>query len=141
YENPEFYWRSYSRRRRDVAYYLRLAKPAEQVLEYGVGNGRIAPPLARAGVSVTGIDLSRPMLRDLEQRLGRAPRRVRERVRTRFGDMRSVRLGRRFPLVIAPFNAVLHLYSVRDVERFFARVREHLAPGGEFVFDILVPSA
>src|SRR5690606_22685543 len=31
-------------------------------------------------------------------------------------------------------------YTTRDMERFLARVREHLLPGGEFVFDVLVPS-
>jgi hypothetical protein len=43
--------------------------------------------------------------------------------------------------VIAPFNVILHLYTRRDVERFLARVREHLAPRGRFVFDWSVPHA
>jgi hypothetical protein len=55
--------------------------------------------------------------------------------------MRRARVKRRFPLVIAPFNALLHLYERDDFERFFARVREHLAPGGRFVFDVLLPHA
>ncbi len=55
--------------------------------------------------------------------------------------MRTARLGRRFPLVIAPFNTVLHLYSRRDIEQFLAGVREHLAPGGTFIFDFSIPLA
>ncbi len=140
YANPAYYWRCYARRKADVSYYRTLAVRAQRVLEYGIGNGRIALPLARAGVEVTGLDLSRPMLADLAARLAREPKRVRQRVKARPGDMRSARLGQRFPLVIAPFNAVLHLYTTRDMERFLARVREHLLPGGEFVFDVLVPS-
>jgi len=55
--------------------------------------------------------------------------------------MRSMRLrGRRFPLVLCTFNTALHLYTRRDVERFLARVREHLTPRGLFVADLAVPS-
>jgi hypothetical protein len=80
------------------------------------------------------------MLRDLRARLGREPVDVRRRVTVRAGDMRSVRLKQRFPLVICPFNAALHLYTREDVERFLARARGHLAPGGSFVVDLAVPS-
>ncbi len=141
YDNPEFYWRSYARRRHDIAYYVGLARPLGRVLEYGVGNGRIALPLARAGVEVVGVDLSGPMLTDLHARLEREPERVRSRVRAVRGDMRRAMLGERFDLVIAPFNALLHLYTRDDVELFLARVRAHLRPHGEFVFDISVPTA
>jgi hypothetical protein len=41
--------------------------------------------------------------------------------------------------VLATFNTVLHLYSRRDVERFLARVSEHLNDGGRFVVDLSVP--
>src|SRR4029079_3541034 len=107
--------------------------------EYGIGNGRIALPIARHGIEVTGVDHSRAMLEDLRGRLGAEKREVRARVKTRAGDMRSAKLRRRFPLVICPFNAALHLYTREDVERFLARVREHLAPGGLFVCDLSVP--
>ena len=79
------------------------------------------------------------MLADLRARLRDEPRR---RARARHacaGDMRTVRLGERFPLVICPFNTALHLYTREDVERFLARVREHLAPRGELVVDISMP--
>jgi hypothetical protein len=54
--------------------------------------------------------------------------------------MRRADLGRRFPLVVATFNTALHLYERRDVERFLARVRGHLAPRGRFVVDLSVPA-
>jgi SAM-dependent methyltransferase len=111
------------------------------VLEYGVGNGRLALPAARAGARVTGVDHSRPMLDDFKQRLIHEPDPVRSRVTLRHGDMRRVRLRRRFSLVTCPFNAFLHLYERQDVERFLARVREHLKPKGSFVFDVSCPNA
>jgi SAM-dependent methyltransferase len=109
------------------------------VLEHGVGNGRVALPIARAGAKVTGIDHSRPMLDHLRGRLKDEPPAVRRRVKLVEGDIRTTRLGQRFPLVICPFNTALHLYTRHDVERWLDRVREHLLPEGELVFDISMP--
>jgi SAM-dependent methyltransferase len=109
------------------------------VLELGCGNGRITVPIARAGRGVVGVDLSRPMLADLRERLAKEPPDVRARVELRRADMRSVRLNRRFALVICPFNAFLHLYTRADVERCLARVRDHMAPRARFVLDVSVP--
>jgi SAM-dependent methyltransferase len=140
YDDPAYYDLAYRARRRDVAYYVGVARRhGGPVLEYGAGNGRVALALARAGLDVTGVDLSEPMLASLAKKAARLPS-GQGRVELRAGDMREVRLRRRFPLVIAPFNTVLHLYEREDVEAFFARVRAHLAPGGRFVFDFSVPS-
>ncbi|HEY2517045.1 MAG TPA: class I SAM-dependent methyltransferase [Polyangiaceae bacterium] len=142
YEDAVYYASLYKRRIDDVQFYVGLAQRFEKagpVLEYGIGNGRVALPIARHGRSVVGIDHSRAMLSDLKGRLASEPDAVRRRVQGRFGDMRKKRLGRRFPLVICPFNAALHLYTRPDVEQFLARVRGHLAPGGQFVCDLSVP--
>jgi SAM-dependent methyltransferase len=140
YEDPAYYDFAYRARRHDVGYYVALGRQiGGPVLEYGVGSGRIALELARAGMQVVGVDLSRPMLSALGRALKSEPAEVAARVQRVHGDMRRVRLGRKFRLVIAPFNVVLHLYSRIDVEAFFARVREHLTPGGRFVFDFSVP--
>lgn len=140
YADPAYYDKTYARRRHDVDFYRDLAVASGgPVLEYGVGSGRIAIEVARAGVEVTGIDLAQSMLDQLQQRLAQEPKEVRRRVRSRHGDMRQVRLRRRFPLVIAPFNAILHLYTRADMEAFLARVQAHLEPGGELVFDFSMP--
>jgi SAM-dependent methyltransferase len=140
YSDPSYYTKTYGNRRHDVEYYVRLAKKSRgPVLEYGIGNGRVALATARTGVEVEGVDLSRSMLDDLATTLEKQAPKVRERVRFHHGDMRKVKLGKRFPLVIAPFNTVLHLYEREDFEAFFARVREHLLPDGRFVFDFSVP--
>jgi SAM-dependent methyltransferase len=142
YDDPLYYSKTYKDRTQDVDYYVKLARRCRgPVLEYGIGNGRVALAIARAGIEVTGIDLSQPMLDSLEAHLQSSPKQVRARVQYRQGDMREVRLRRRFPLVIAPFNCVLHLYERSDMEAFLARVREHLAPEGRFVFDFSVPHA
>jgi SAM-dependent methyltransferase len=140
YSDAAYYTSTYARRIDDVVFYATLAKRSGgPVLEYGAGNGRIALPIAREGVEVVGVDHSAPMLRDLRARLAKEPPEVRRRVKVVRGDMRRVRLGRRFPLVVCTFNTALHLYTRDDVEQFLARVREHLAPGGRFVVDLSMP--
>lgn len=134
YADPAYYDKAYASRTEDARYYVSLAKTANgRVLEYGVGNGRVALALSRAGIDVTGVDASAPMLDALRKKPGA------EALRLVHGDMREVRLRQRFELVIAPFNTVLHLYTRTDMERFLARVKAHLAPGGRFVFDFSVP--
>ncbi len=141
YEDPVYYTSNYRRRIDDVQYYVTLAtRSGGPMLEYGVGNGRIALPVARHGVTVTGVDQSRAMLADLKARIALERDDVRARMHVRFGDMRAVRLKGRFPLVICPFNTALHLYTRSDVERFLARARAHLTQGGRFIVDLAVPS-
>lgn len=140
YLDPAYYTATYARRTHDVAYYVDLAtEHGGPVLEYGCGNGRILLPLARAGVTVAGVDHGRVMLDDLRASLRREPPEVRRRVSVRRGDMRKLRLRRRFPLVLSTFNTFLHLYTRRDVEQHLACVRAHLTAGGRFVLDVSIP--
>jgi SAM-dependent methyltransferase len=140
FEDPDYYTSAYRQRSADVIYYLELAvSMGVSVLEYGCGNGRITLPLARSGLEVMGVDRSPAMLGDLRRRLRAEPAGVRQRVRVRLGDMRSLRLGRRYGLVLCTFNTLLHLYERSELERFLARARDHLAPGGRLVFDVSVP--
>jgi SAM-dependent methyltransferase len=140
YDDATYYEKAYRARVEDVAYYCDAAlSVGGPVLEYGIGNGRIALALARRGVSVVGIDNSRVMLSDLRARLRREPSAVRQRVKLHQGDMRKARLKQRFKLVIAPFNVVLHLYTRTDMEQFLMRVREHLLPAGCLLFDFSAP--
>lgn len=140
YEDPAYYTKTYRGRVEDVRYYVDLAvERGGPVLEYGCGNGRITIPLGRSGIDVHGVDLSSTMLADLRARLRDEPADVRAHVHVRRGDMRTARLARRFPLVYCPFNALLHLYTREDFERFFASALGHLTPRGELVVDVSIP--
>ncbi len=140
YRDARWYDHTNLRYRVDVEHYVRLARRAKgPILELGVGTGRVALAIARAGVELCGVDRAPEMLARAAERLARAPRAVRQCVELREGDMRELRLGRRFPLVIAPFNAFQHLYDDQDVERALATCRRHLAPGGQLAFDVLLP--
>jgi SAM-dependent methyltransferase len=120
----------------DVPFYLRQARRARgPVLELCCGTGRVLLALARAGIDVTGVDFTASMLA-----------RARAKARTAGlsvplirGDMRRVRLGRRFALVYIPFNSLQNTYTIADLERVFAAVRAHLRPAGRFVFDVFNP--
>jgi SAM-dependent methyltransferase len=148
YEDALLYDHEYRRRRADVAFYRRLVadelaarkrRARPDVVELGCGTGRLLLPLAKDGWSVVGVDASRPMLDRLEERLAALPADVRQRVRTVEADFRALRLGVRAPIVLSPFNAMMHLYTRTDVELFLDGVRRTLAPGGLFAFDVMCP--
>ena len=143
YRDAGYYDQAYRRRREDREFYVALAveglRPGARVLELGCGTGRVGLALAEAGFDVVGVDAMAPMLARAEARRDRRPKRVRERLTLRRGDLRRVRLGERFDLVISPFNVFMHLYTRRDVERALATVGAHLKRGARFAFDVLLP--
>jgi SAM-dependent methyltransferase len=140
YADGRYYDQAYRRRRNDVRFYTNLAvESGGPVLELGAGTGRVALAIAKAGIDVVGVEPMGPMLEQARQRMDRLPRAARERIELRQGDLMRLRLRRKFPLVIAPFNVWMHLYTREEIERGFATVRHHLAPGGRFAFDVLLP--
>jgi SAM-dependent methyltransferase len=122
----------------DLPLYEALARrTGGPILELGVGTGRLAIPLVSAGHDVTGVDLDPWMLRrasDASPDAGRALELIE-------ADMRSVRLDRRFGLVILALNTLLQLGS-RDAQQDALRtVAAHLAPEGLAVVDVWIPAA
>jgi SAM-dependent methyltransferase len=143
YADADLYDYEYRRRRADIAFYRGLASgllggPGE-VLDLGCGSGRLTLALARDGHRVVGVDQSPQMLAGLAGRLARAPASVRARVSAVPGDLRDFDLGRRFPLVVAAFNVVEHLYTRPEVTAFLGQVARHLTPGGHLAFDVQMP--
>jgi SAM-dependent methyltransferase len=140
YLDAALYDHEYKRRRDDVRHYLELAEKTEgPILELGCGTGRLLVPLVRADHQVTGVDLSSAMLARCRERLAKLSAAARGRAELVEGDFRHVELRRRFPLIVCPFNAFMHLYERRDVERFLASVKRHLSKGGLFAFDVMNP--
>ena len=128
------------RERGDVPFYVESAKAARgPVLELGCGTGRILLPIARAGVSIVGLDSSRQMLERCRANLGAESAAVQGRVTLHQGDLHDFNLGATFALIIAPFRVVQHLTTVDAQLRFLANVSRHLAPGGRFIFDVFNP--
>jgi SAM-dependent methyltransferase len=122
----------------DVSFYVEEAvRSGGPVLELGVGTGRVAVPIAAAGIEVVGIDLSAGMLEVARERAELAG----AQVDLRRGDMREPPVEGTFPLVIIPFRSMLHMETERDRRATFRAVAKHLAPGGRLVFDVFAPGA
>lgn len=124
----------------DAAFYARESLAARgPVLELACGTGRITFPVARSGVDIVGLDRSQAMLTIARNKLDREPPEVRQRVTLLEGDMRDFRLDRAFALIMIPYRAFLHLHAVADQRACLARVREHLAGDGKFIFNVFDP--
>ena len=112
---------------------LRELADGGPVLEFGVGTGRLAIPLAATGVEVHGVDGSAAMLEHLAAKPGG------DVVVTAVGDFAETRVPGEFALVALTSNTI---YAVPDQEaqlRCFANAARHLRPGGRFVVDGWLP--
>lgn len=143
YADAALYDYEYRRRRADVAFYRDLAKqrlsPGDRILELGAGSGRVTVQLARAGFQVVALDASKPMLAKLRSRVAALPNAVARRITVVEGDLRSFELPGKFPLAIAVFNVLEHLYTRVEVDACLRSVARHLSPGGAFAFDVQLP--
>ena len=122
----------------DVPFYVAEAERyGGPVLELGVGTGRIAIPVAAAGIEVVGVDLSAGMLQVARESAELAGLTI----DLRHGDMRDPPVEGEFPLVTAPFRSLLHMETDGDRRAALRAVHKHLAPNGHFIFDVFTPSA
>jgi ubiquinone/menaquinone biosynthesis C-methylase UbiE len=124
----------------DVSFYVEEAVASGgPVVELGVGTGRLAIPIAAAGVDVIGVDSSEGMLAVCGERA--RDEGVADRLDLRLGDLRRPPVDERVPLVTCPFRAYLHLSSDADRLEALRAARGLLRlPGGRLVFDVFTPS-
>ena len=102
-------------------------------LEFAIGTGRIALPLAERGMHVVGIDNSREMLARLREKPGA------ERIETVVGDMAATRVDGDFSLVYLVFNTIFNLTTQDGQVACFENAAAHLGSGGRFVIEARVP--
>src|SRR3954463_8594607 len=107
----------------DVSFYVEEAvRSGGPVLELGVGTGRIAVPVAAAGIEVVGVDTSAGMLEVARERAELAG----VQVDLRQGDMRDPPVDGVFPLVLLPFRSLLHMETEGDRRAALRAVAKHL---------------
>ena len=124
----------------DVGFYVDEALAAGgPVVELGVGTGRIAVPVALAGVRVIGVDSSPGMLEVCRRHAEAAG--VADFVDLRLGDLRRPPVAERVALVLAPFRSFLHMETDEARLEALCATRALLVPGGRFVFDVFAPGA
>jgi SAM-dependent methyltransferase len=102
-------------------------------LEFGVGTGRIALPLAARGIEVHGIDMSRAMVDRLRAKPGG------EAVGVTIGDFATTRVAGEFALAYLVFNTIGNLTTQDAQVDCFRNAAAHLRPGGCFVVEVGVP--
>lgn len=104
-----------------------------RALELGIGTGRIALPLARRGVDVHGIDMSRAMTARLRAKPGG------DAIAVTIGDFASTKVAGVFSVAYLVFNTINNLTTQQAQVACFRNAAAHLAPGGCFVIEVGVP--
>ena len=106
---------------------------AGPVLEFAVGTGRVAVPLAERGVEVHGSELSQAMVDVMQAKPGG------DAIPTVVGDMATSRVPGEFSLVFLVFNTITNLLSQDAQVACFENAARHLAPDGRFLIENGVP--
>lgn len=102
-------------------------------LEFGIGTGRIALPLAAQGVAVSGIELSSAMVAKLETKSGS------EGIDVAIGDFATTIIDEAFSVVYLVFNTIMNLTTQAAQVACFRNAAAHLEPGGSFVIEVMIP--
>jgi len=113
-----------------VAFLAELAGDGP-ALELAIGTGRVAIPLAERGISVTGVELSQPMVDQLHRKMSDLPVVV--------GDMATSKVPGEFSLVYLVWNSIGNLRTQAERVACFRNAARHLAPGGRFVIELWIP--
>lgn len=113
--------------------FLRNLAGEGPAVEFAVGTGRIAIPLAQTGVLVHGIDFSAPMLAQMRSKPGAKQLNVVQ------GDMTTTQVCEDACLVYLVFNTIMNLRTQEQQVACFRNAAAHLASGGSFVVETGVP--
>jgi SAM-dependent methyltransferase len=129
----EVYDRYYGGQDPEAVLALKHLAGTGRALELGIGTGRVALPLQEAGVRVSGIDASPPMVEQLRSKPGG------DAIPVTIGDFAEVGVEGEFSLVYVVFNTFFNLQTQSDQVRCFGNVARHLTTDGVFVLEAFVP--
>lgn len=104
-----------------------------RALEFAIGTGRVALPLAARGVEVCGIELSSAMVEQLRQKPGGRD------VTVAIGDMARTRIEGAFRVVYLVFNTIGNLTTQEEQVACFSNAAAQLETGGCFVVEVGIP--
>ena len=105
------------------------------VLELGIGTGRLALPLSRRGLRVHGIESVADMVDATADQDGA------DAITVTIGDFATTMPRVRGTVTLAYLvrNTIMNLTTQDEQVACFANVAAHLAPGGRFVMEVIVP--
>lgn len=118
-----------------AAEFLAALAQGRRALEFAIGTGRIALPLAARGVHVDGIELSPHMVERLRAKPGG------DRINVTVGDMSVATTGQHYGLVYLVYNTIFNLITAEDQIRCFENAARHLTADGCFVVETALPHA
>ena len=104
-----------------------------RALEFAIGTGRIALPLAQRGVPVHGIDMSEAMVARLRAKPGG------EDIGVTIGDFAATRVDGSFSVAYLVYNTIMNLTTQAAQVACFRNAAAHLDPGGCFVIEVMIP--
>jgi SAM-dependent methyltransferase len=104
-----------------------------RALEFAIGTGRVAVPLSQRGVSVAGIELSRPMVDQLRTKVDEAT------IPVIVGDMATARAPGDYALVYLVYNTISNLMTQAEQIACFRNAARHLTQDGRFLIELWVP--
>lgn len=117
-------------------YYLELLKRAgcrpKKVCDCACGTGSISIQLARKGLAVTGVDISRDMLEVAAVKARRAAQKIIFTAQ----DMTQLTLPRPADAIICACDGVNYLTDTESLKAFFSAAFNAIKPGGCLAFDI-----
>jgi len=109
-----------------------------KTLELGCGTGRVLIPIAKAGINITGLDLSDNMLSVCRKKLTALDEDIQKRVTLINGSMTDFNIDDKFNLITIPFRAFQHILSVDDQLSCFKCINRHLGKNGLLIFDVFL---
>jgi SAM-dependent methyltransferase len=128
----------------DLDLWLALAeKTGGPILELMCGTGRLAVPLAEAGLVVTGVDLDPAMLDRAAARAAAADEDARPRLELVLADVAGLELpgAGTYRLAFVALNSMLLLRTREAQQAAWRAMASHLAPGGLAAMDAWLPDA
>jgi uncharacterized protein (DUF952 family)/ubiquinone/menaquinone biosynthesis C-methylase UbiE len=121
----------------DINFYIEEAKSKNgTVLDLACGTGRFSIPMTKAGLKVTGIDLSQTMIELAKEKA----KDQKLNIDFRLGDIRMFDLNKKFDFIFCGMNSSQHLHEEKEFRSFLQCVKNHLAPNGVFIFDLFNPN-
>ena len=117
----------------NLDFFIKYAADAATVLDIGAGTGRIAVPLARAGLSLCCVEPSPAMRREFELKLEAEPG-LKAMIEIIAGGAADFDLGRTFPLALLS-GCFDHFLDDQERLAALANIARHLVPGGRLLMD------
>jgi len=125
----------------DIPFYIGYAHNySKHTLELGCGTGRVSIEIAKSGFLVTGIDLSKEMLKVFQEKIENLPKDIKSRIIIQQGNMTNFNFDNKYSLIIAPFRVFQALTKDTDIKNCLKCINTHLEDNGIFIINVFRPN-